>query len=177
MHKLLRLLIITGLIITGSAHALFRLDLNTVDPKPAPSELTDQAEAQIDPVDNLHERLVAEIQQAKQALADLPENQLTRESVNLARINKHLDIAIEQAKKANIDHHYEMTHGVPHTGDPVDFEHARLMEELKKAEQHIHALGYVSMQQRSDITKYILAAEAIAVDADQGHHEETARNG
>jgi len=175
VNKLLRLLIIIGLAITGSAKALFRLDLNEVDPKPE-LQLQFPFNSKIDLVDQFHQQLISNIQNVKQALLNLPEDQIIREDTNLALIDKHLDLAIEQANKANADHRYEIINGVPHTGDPVDFEHARLMEELKKAEQHIHALGYVSMQQRSDITKILINAEEAAVAANKAHHEATARN-
>jgi hypothetical protein len=183
MKKLVRLLAAISLITIGSARALFRGDLNQVDPntKNIANRETRSAQAHnssADPVDNYHQQLIYSINKSITALKNLPASQVTNagQQISIGSAIAHLEKAREQAMLANGKHHQEASTRIPHTNDQVDFHHARLMEELKKAEQHVSNLGYVDMKRRSDIIQDILDATKAATNANRAHHDQMPQN-
>ena len=182
MKKLLRLLTAISLITIGSARALFRGDLNQIDPDTellVQHKLILHNQPHVDQVDIYHQQLLYFIQKVTQALENLPDNQILQaeQSSEIKSALDHLAKAREKALEANKAHHQAATSArQPHTNDQVDFHHARLMEELKKAEQHVYDLGYVTMKHRSDMIADILQAEQAAVNANRAHHDQMPNN-
>ena len=179
MKKLMRLLAVTSLITIGSASALFTqspcescgcahgCESESVlkNNQFSPGQVSEGA----DQVDIFHQELIGNIQKSKQLLVNLSAKQASQHAVQSAVT--HLDKALDHATKANSVHHNKAGLRVAHVNNEVDEHHKRLMAELKKADQHVHALGYVSMKKRSEMAQMIEAAEAAAVAANRAHHE------
>lgn len=180
MKKLVRLLAAISLITIGSARALFRGDLNQVDPDAknmAQREATLAHNPPVDPVDHYHQLLIFNINKTITALEDLPAKQVAHEgqAASIQSAIAHLKQAYKKAMLANAEYHKKNIRR-PYTNDQIDFHHARLMEELKKSEQHVYGLGYVTMKRRSDIIADILQAEQAAVSANRACHDQKSHN-